>query len=175
MSLPELCIRRPVLATVISVAIVIVGLFVVNRLPIRALPEVEATSVTVTTRYTGASPQVVETEITELIESAISGVSGVDTIESQSQRGTSRTTIEFTPLTNVDEAVNDVRDAVSGIANRLPEDADQPVISKNNSDADPVMRVSINSDRMTATEITDYVERFITDRLTVIDGIAQVE
>ena len=175
MSLPELCVRRPVFATVISIALVIVGLFVVNRLPIRALPAVEATSVSVTTRYTGASPQVVETEITELIESAISGVSGVDTIESQSQRGTSRTTVEFTPLTNVDEAVNDVRDAVSGIANRMPEDADQPVISKNNTDADPVMRVSISSDRMSATEITDYVERFITDRLTVIDGIAQVE
>ncbi len=175
MSLPELCIRRPVFATVISVAIVVVGLFVVNRLPIRALPAVEATSVSVRTQYTGASPQVVETEITEIVESAVSGVSGVDTIESQSLRGTSRTTIEFTALTNVDEAVNDVRDAVSGVANRLPDDADQPVISKNNSDADPIMRVSINSDRMSATEITDYVERFITDRLTVIDGIAQVD
>ncbi|MDA7948372.1 MAG: efflux RND transporter permease subunit [Hyphomicrobiaceae bacterium] len=175
MSLPELCVKRPVFATVISVAIVIVGLFVLNRLPIRALPAVEATSVTVNTRYTGASPQVVETEITEIIESAVSGVSGVDTIESQSLRGNSRTTIEFTPLTNVDEAVNDVRDAVSGVANRLPDDADQPVISKNNSDADPVMRVSVSSDRMSAPEITDYVERFIADRLTVIDGIAQVE
>ena len=150
MSLPELCVKRPVFATVISIAIVIVGLFVLNRLPIRALPAVEATSVTVNTRYTGASPQVVETEITEIIESAVSGVSGVDTIDSQSRRGTSRTTIDFTPLTNVDEAVNDVRDAVAGVANRLPEDADQPVISKNNSDADPVMRVSISSSRMSA-------------------------
>ena len=174
-SLPELCIRRPVLATVMSVAIVLVGLFVINRLPIRALPEVETTTVTITTEYIGASPQVVETEITETIESAISGISGVDTIESQSRRGTSRTTIEFTPQTNVDEAVNDVRDAVGSVLNRLPSDAEQPIISKNNSDDDPVLRLAVFSDRMSAEEVTDYVERYITDRLTVIDGIAQIE
>ncbi|MEM9684667.1 MAG: efflux RND transporter permease subunit, partial [Pseudomonadota bacterium] len=175
MSLPELCIRRPVLATVMSIVIVLVGLFVIDRLPIRALPAVEATSVSVRTTYTGASPEVVDTEITETIEGAIAGISGVDTITSQSRRGQSDTTIEFTPQTNVDEAVNDVRDSVSRVLNRLPDEADPPQISKNDSDSDPIIRLSIFSENMSEEQVTDYAERFISDRLTVIDGVAQIE
>jgi len=174
-SLPELCIRRPVLATVMSLILVLLGLYVLERLPIRALPDVEATSVSVTTRYIGASPEIVETEITEPIESAISGIAGVDTISSQSSRGQSRTTLDFTPQTAIDEAVNDVRDAISRILDRLPDDADQPIITKNDSDADPIMRISVLSPSMAPEQLTDFTERFLLDRLTTIDGIAQIE
>lgn len=158
-----------------SIVIVLVGLFVIDRLPIRALPAVEATSVSIRTTYTGASPEVVDTEITETIEGAVAGISGVDTITSQSRRGRADTMIEFTPQTNVDEAVNDVRDAVSRILNRLPDEADPPQISKNDSDSDPIIRLSIFSENMSEEQVTDYAERFISDRLTVIDGVAQIE
>ena len=136
---------------------------------------VDAAVVTVRTTYTGASPRIVDTDITEVVESAVSGVSGVKTINSQSRRGRSTTVIEFEIGRNIDEAANDVRDAVGRIRARLPEGADEPVVIKNDSDADPVMRLAVTSDRHTPEEISDYVERFVIDRLSTLDGVASVD
>ena len=175
MSLSELCIRRPVLATVVSLLIVVFGIASATQLPVRELPDVDRAVVSVTTTYTGAAPEIVDTDITEVIEGAVAGVSGVREISSESRRGRGRTTITFNTGRDIDEAANDVRDAVARIRADLPDDADEPQIVKSDDDADPVMRIGVLSDRMSPTEITDYIERFLVDRLATLDGVANVE
>ena len=174
MTLSELSIRRPVLAIVASLLIVVFGIASLFSIPVRELPDVDSAVVTVLTVYTGASPQIVDTDITELVEGSVAGVSGVKTIRSQSRRGRSSTVIEFAIGRDIDEAANDVRDAVGRIRPRLPEGADEPRVIKNDSDADPVMRLAVTSDRHAPEEITDYVERFVVDRLSILDGVANV-
>lgn len=175
MTLPELCLRRPVLATVLSLLIVAIGLASLQRLPIRELPDVDAATVTITTNYFGAAPEVIDTQVTEIIEAAVSGIAGVDFISSESSRGRSRTVVAFTTARDIDAAANDVRSAVGRVRNRLPPEADEPQVLKNDSDSDPVMRLGLTSDRHEATELTDFAERFIVDRLATIDGVAQIE
>ncbi len=175
MTLSELSIRRPVLAIVTSLLIVTAGLASLLSIPVRELPDVDSAVVTVTTTYTGASPQIVDTDITEIIESSVAGVSGVKSLASQSRRGRSRTVIEFDTGRNIDEAANDVRDAVGRIRGNLPEGSDEPIVVKNDSDSDPVMRLAVLSDRHSPEEITDYVERFIIDRLSTLNGVASVD
>ncbi|MET4806111.1 efflux RND transporter permease subunit [Limibacillus sp. MBR-115] len=168
-------IRRPVFALVMSLLMVVIGLAAMSRLPIRELPDVDAAVVTVTTTYTGAAPTIVDTDITEIVEGAVAGVPGVRTISSQSRRGRSRTTIEFESGVSVDDAVNDVRDAVARVRADLPEDVDEPTIAKSDTNADPVMRLSLVSDRLSPIELTDYAQRYIVDRLATVDGVAQVD
>lgn len=175
MTLSELSIRRPVLATVASLLIIVFGAASIFRIPVRELPDVDRPVVTVSTTYTGAAPEIIDADITEIIDSAVAGISGVKTITSESRTGRSRTTIEFTASRNVDEAANDVRDAVGRVRGRLPDDADEPRGVKSDTDADPVMRIAVTSDRMSPSEITDYVERNIVDRLATLDGVASID
>jgi uncharacterized cupredoxin-like copper-binding protein len=175
MTLSELSIRRPVLAAVVSLLIVVFGAASIFRIPVRELPDVDRPVVTVTTEYIGAAPEIIDADITEIIDSAVAGISGVKTISSESRTGRSRTTIEFIGGRDIDEAANDVRDAVGRVRGRLPEDAEEPRVVKSDADADPIMRVAVTSDRMSAPDITDYIERNIIDRLTTIDGVANVE
>jgi multidrug efflux pump len=175
MSPSDFCIKRPVFAAVLSMLIVVLGIASLLRLPIRELPNVDAAIVSVSTDYTGAAPEIVDTDITEPIEGAIAGIAGIKTIISSSQRGRARTVIEFEPGRNIDEAANDVRDAVARVRNQLPADIDEPRITKNDSDSDPVMRIAVTSDRMSPAEITDFIERYIVDRLATLDGVAQVK
>jgi multidrug efflux pump len=175
MTLSDISIRRPVLAAVACLIIIVFGIASLTSLPIRELPQVDSPIVTVTTQYTGASPEVVDTDITSIVEGAIAGISGIKTISSESRRGRSRTRIEFVTSRNIDEAANDVRSAVGRVRNDLPDDIDEPRVVKNDSDADPVMRLAITSDRMSAAEITDYAERFIIDRLATLEGVANVD
>ena len=170
----DFCIKRPVFAAVLSLLIVVLGMASLLRLPIRELPDVDSAIVGVTTTYLGASPEIVDTDVTEVIESAVAGVAGVKSIISTSQRGRGRTVIEFEPGRNIDEAANDVRDAVARVRPDLPDDVDEPQVAKSDSDSDPMMRIAVTSDRMSAAEITDYVERFVLDRLSTLEGIAQV-
>ncbi len=174
MTLSDISVRRPVLAAVMSLMIVVFGLAALTRLPIRELPDVDAAVVSVVTTYKGAAPEVVDTDITEVIDSAVAGISGVKTITSRSRRGRSQTTVEFELGRNIDVAANDVRDAVGRVRGKLPDDADEPRVSKNDSDADPVMWLSVTSQQMAQHEITDFVERYIIDRLTTQDGVAGV-
>ena len=175
MILSDISIRRPVLAAVASLIIIVFGIASLLKLPIRELPQVDSPVITVTTNYTGASPEVVDTDITGVIEGAIAGISGVKTILSESRRGRGRTRIEFETGRNIDEAANDVRSAVGRVRRDLPGDVEEPRVVKNDSDADPVMRLAITSDRMSAAEITDYAERFLIDRLATLDGVASVD
>lgn len=171
----EFCIKRPVFATVLSLLIIVLGVASLMRLPIRELPDVDAAVVSVTTSYTGAAPEIVDSDITETIEGAIAGIAGIKTIASYSRRGRGRTVIEFEPGRDIDEAANDVRDAVARVRGDLPDGVNEPRVTKNDSDSDPVMRIAVISDRMTPVEITDYADRYIVDRLATLDGIAQVD
>jgi multidrug efflux pump len=142
---------------------------------VRELPNVDRPVVSVSTEYTGAAPEIIDADITEIIDGAIAGVSGVKTISSESRTGRSRTTVEFVSGRNIDEAANDIRDAVGRIRGRLPDDVEEPRIVKSDADADPMMRLAVVSDRMTAPEITDYIERNLADRFSTIDGVANVD
>ncbi|WP_137387654.1 efflux RND transporter permease subunit [Rhodoligotrophos defluvii] len=175
MNVSDLFIRRPVFAVVISLMIVLFGLAALNSLPVRELPDVEMPVVTVTTAYTGAAPEVTDTQITTIIEGAVAGIAGVRSIASSSGLGRARTVIEFETSRNIDEAANDVRAAVARVVNELPEDAEEPRITKSDSDASPVMRLSLTSDTMDTAALTDYADRFITDRLATVDGVAEVD
>ncbi|ABC22894.1 efflux RND transporter permease subunit [Rhodospirillum rubrum] len=175
MDVSSLFIRRPVFATVLSLLLVVMGIAAMTRLAVRELPDIDSAVVSVTTPYTGAAPEIVDTDITEVIENAVAGVSGIRTITSQSRRGQGRTVIEFESGVSMDEAVNDVRDAVAKVRGDLPDDIEEPRIAKSDTDSDPVMRLSLTSPRMTPIELTDFADRYIVDRLATIDGVAQVD
>lgn len=175
MTLSDISVRRPVLAAVANLLIVVFGLATLRDLPVRELPDVDTSVVTVTTTYTGAAPEVIDTDITERIEGAVSAISGIRTITSESRQGRSQTTVEFVSGRDIDEAANDVRAAVGRVRGELPDEADEPRIVKSDSDADPVMRLAATSDRMTTAEITDYLDRYVVDRLATIDGVASVD
>ncbi|MEZ5847180.1 MAG: efflux RND transporter permease subunit [Geminicoccaceae bacterium] len=174
MSLSDLSIRRPVLATVASLVIIVLGTASLLRLPVRELPDVDASVIAVSVGYSGAVPSIIDTDVVEVIEGAVAGISGVKSISSTSSRGRGRTIIEFEPGRDIDEAANDVRDAVSRVRGELPEDADEPRIFKNDDNSDPVMRLAVTSDRMGPSELTDFVERYIVDRMSTLDGVADV-
>ncbi len=175
MTISDVCIRRPVFATVLNLLVIAIGLVALTRLPVRELPDIDAATVTIETRYTGASPEVIDSQITEIVEGAIAGVAGIDVIDSTSDRGRSRVRVSFVEGRDIDQAANDLRGAVGRIGNRLPDEADEPRIFKNDSDADPVMRIGIVSNRLSPAEITDYAQRFLVDRLATLDGVATVE
>jgi len=174
MTLSELSIKRPVFATVLSLLTVVFGVASLLGLPIRELPDIDYAVVTVSVDFEGAAPGIVDTEIVEVIEGAVAGIAGIETLSSSSQRGRGRTVIEFDAARDIDEAANDVRDAIGRIRGRLPDDADEPRITKSDDDDDPVMRIGITSDRMNPAELTDYAERFVIDRLATLDGVAAV-
>ncbi|MCR9113591.1 MAG: efflux RND transporter permease subunit [Rhodobacteraceae bacterium] len=174
MSLSDIAVRRPVLAAVASLLILVFGLAAVQSIPVRELPDVDNAVVTVDTTYRGAAPEVIDTDITETIEGAVAAINGIRSISSESRQGRSRITIEFDAGRDLDIAANDVRDAVGRVRGRLPEEAEEPRVVKSDADADPVMRLAITSDRMTTAEITDYIDRFIADRIATVDGVANL-
>src|SRR5690554_1695905 len=143
-------------------------------LPVREYPDIDPPIVSISTNYTGAAADVVDTQITQVIEGAISGIEGIRTIESSTEQGDSRTSIEFSTSRDVDIAANDVRDAVSRVANQLPDEADPPIIRKADSDARPMMWVTLHSEVWDSAELSDYADRVLADRLAVVDGVADV-
>jgi len=172
--LSDLSIKRPVFATVLSLLIVVFGLAALLGLPVREYPDIDQPVVSISTDYTGAAAEVVDTQITQVIEGAISGIEGIRSIESSTEQGESRTSIEFSTSRDVDIAANDVRDAVSRVANQLPDEADPPVVQKADSDARPMMWVTLRSDVWDSAELSDFADRVLADRLSVLDGVADV-
>lgn len=174
MILSDVSIKRPVFATVLNLLIVVFGLAALLGLPVREYPDIDPPVVSISTDYIGAAAEVVDTQITQVVEGAISGIEGIRSIESSTEQGESRTSIEFTISRNVDIAANDVRDAVSRIADQLPEEAEAPVVQKADSDARPMMWVTLRSDIWDSAELSDFAERVLADRLSVLDGVADV-
>ena len=174
MRLPELSIQRPVLATMMSLALVLFGAISLSRLPVRELPDIDPPIVNVTTVYPGANASVVETEITERLEEVINNVTGIKTLTSESREQVSNITIEFNLSRDIDIAAQDVRDRVSRVRSRLPENIDEPVISKKDSDAWPIMWIGMSSDRFTPLEMTDLAEKQIKNRLQTVEGVSSI-
>jgi multidrug efflux pump len=174
MQLPELCIRRPVFATVMSLMIVLIGVISFQRLTVREYPKIDTPVVSVRTVYKGASPQVMESQITQPLEDSISGIEGVRSVKSVSREEVSQITVEFVLERNVDAASNDVRDRVARARALLPEAADESVVSKIEADAQAIIWMRLSSDRHDALELSDYADRYVADRMKTLPGVASV-
>jgi multidrug efflux pump len=174
MSLPEFCIRRPVFATVLSLVMVLVGLMAYSRLTIREYPNIDEPQVSVSTSYPGASAEIIESQVTQVLEGSLAGIEGIDTIESSSRAESSRITIRFRVGVLIDSATSDVRDRVSRVRRALPDEIDEPVISKVEADAQPIMFLVVRSSALDALALTDYVNRFVIDRFKNLNGVADV-
>jgi len=172
--LSDLSIKRPVLAAVLSILLIAFGLVAFDRLPLREFPNIDPPVVSIDTVYTGASADVVESRITRIIEDRIAGIEGMRFIESSSEDGRSTISIEFDVDRDVDSAANDIRDRVSGVLDNLPVEAEPPDIQKASSDDDVIMWLNLVSDRLTVPALTDYAERYLLDRFSVLDGVARV-
>jgi multidrug efflux pump len=172
--LPELCIRRPVLATVMSLMIVLLGAISFSRLSVREYPKIDTPVVSVRTVYKGASPQVIESQITQPLEDSIAGIEGVRTVKSVSREEVSQITVEFLPERDVDSAANDVRDRVARVRALLPEASDDSVVSKIEADAQAIIWLGLSSDKHSSLELSDYADRYIADRLKTLPGVASV-
>ncbi|MFT3761168.1 MAG: efflux RND transporter permease subunit [Pseudoxanthomonas sp.] len=174
MLLSDVSIKRPVFATVMSLILIVLGVVSFTRLPLRELPDVDPPVVSVNTTYTGASAAVVESRITQVLEDAISGIEGVDLITATSRNGRSDINIEFTLTRDIEGAANDVRDAISRVTNRLPEDVDPPQVSKQDSDSSPIMFLNLSDPNRSTEQLTDYADRYLTDQFSSIDGVSSV-
>ena len=174
MLLPDISIRRPVLATVMSLMLVLIGIISYERLSVREYPKIDTPVVSVRTVFTGASAEIIESQITKPIEEALAGIEGIRTIKSVSREEVSQVTVEFVLERDQDAAANDVRDRVARVRGRLPDEADDPVVAKVDADAQAVIWIAFSSDRHNAMEITDYADRYIVDRLQTLPGVASV-
>src|SRR5690606_19514087 len=174
MTISELSIRRPVFATVLSLLLLIIGIMAALRLPIRQYPDIQQPAVSVNVTYRGANAAVIETRITQLIENEVAGLEGVDKVISRSRDERATIDVQFTPTRDIDSAANDVRDRVTRIMGRLPDEADPPQVEKVDSGADPVLFVILSSNTRNGLELTDYAERYLVDRVGAVPGVASV-
>ncbi len=175
MVLSDISIRRPVLATVLNLVILLVGYICYERLAVRQLPNVDVPVVTVATDYPGANAQVVESQITKPIEDTLSGIEGIDFIQSVSRAESSQVTVRFKLDRDADAAASDVRDRVAQARGALPEEANESIVQKQEADAQPIMYLAFSSDRHSLVEIADYANRIVKDRVQTIPGVAQAQ
>ncbi|MCH7855060.1 MAG: efflux RND transporter permease subunit, partial [Proteobacteria bacterium] len=173
MQLSIISIRRPVLATVLNLIILLVGIISYDRLSVRLIPNVDVPIVTVRTSYPGANAQVIESQVTKPIEDTLSGIEGIEYISSVSRAELSQVTVRFLLDRDADAAASDVRDRVSQARRFLPEEADEPIVQKQEADAQPIIYLAFSSDRHTRTEIADIATRLVKDRVQTIPGVAQ--
>lgn len=174
MFLSDISVKRPVFASVLAAILIIFGIVSFDRLPLREYPDIDPPIVTVSVNYPGASANIVETRITQLIEERVAGVEGIKYISSSSNDGRSRVTLEFNINRDIDSAANDVRDRVSGLLRNLPSEADPPEVEKVDSSDDVIVWYNLESTHMTTPQLTDYAERYLVDRFSILDGVARV-
>ena len=175
MRLSETSIRRPVLATVMSLLLVLVGLVSFNKISLREYPRIDEPLVTVGTRLLGASSEVIESQVTKPLEDSIAGIDGVDILTSISRTESSQITVRFKLSKDPDTAAAEVRDRVARVRGRLPTAADEPVISKVEADATPTIWLAYTSETMGPLELTDLVNRVVKPRLQTVPGVADVQ
>lgn len=174
MLISDICIKRPVFASVISLLLIAFGIIAFQRLPLRAYPNIDPPIVNIDTKYPGASATVVESRITQMIEDRISGIEGIKYIDSSSTDGRSRINIEFNLTRDIDAAASDVRDRVSRIVDSLPQEAEIPEIQKVDSNEDVIIWLALTSDTLSTPELTDYADRYLVDRFSIIEGVGRV-
>ncbi len=174
MFLPKISIQRPILTSMMSLALVLFGVISLVRLPVRELPDIDPPIVSVTTVYPGANSSVVETEVSERLEEEINNIEGIKTLTSQSREQVSLITIEFDLGRDIDQAAQDVRDRVARVRGRLPETIREPIVAKQEADAQPVIWIGMNSAQHTPLELTTLAERQIKNRLQTVKGVSSV-
>ena len=173
MVLSDICIRRPVLATVLTLVVVLIGFVSFSRLSVREYPNIDPPVVLVQTTYRGASAEVIESQVTRVLEESLAGIEGIDYIRSITRQERSLIVVRFKLGRDPDAVANDVRDRAGRVRGRLPDEIDEPVIMKVEADAQPIMYLAFSSDRHSPLEITDYADRFVKDRLQSIAGVAE--
>ena len=174
MQLPEISIRRPVLATVMSLLVVLVGLVSFDRLSVREYPKIDEPVVTVSVRYPGASAEVIESQVSKPLEDSIAGIDAVDVITSISRADQSQITVRFRLEKDADAAAAEVRDRTARVRNRLPQAIEEPVIAKVEADAFPVIWLAFSSDTLNPLQINDLINRIVKPRLQTVTGVADV-
>src|SRR3990167_1542611 len=175
MTLSDICIRRPVFATVLSLIVVLLGLMAYDRLSVREYPNIDVPIVTVNVSYPGASPEIMESQVAQPIEDVLSGIEGLDFVSSISRSENTQITAQFRLGSNSDEAANDVRDRLGRVRGLLPDEISEPIVQKVEADAQPVIWLAFYSERYSAMAITDVLERVIKDRLQTIPGVSEVQ
>ena len=174
MKISEICIKRPVFATVINLVVLLVGLIAFQRLSVREYPNIDEPTVSVETTFRGASADVIESQITQPLEESLSGIDGVEVMTSISRAEKSQITVKFRLNRNNDGAAADVRDRVARVRALLPSNIDEPVVAKVEADAQPVIYLAFYSTRHSTLEVTDYADRYVKDRLQNLDGVSQI-
>ncbi|MGI6136063.1 MAG: efflux RND transporter permease subunit, partial [Petrimonas mucosa] len=175
MTLSELSINRPVLATVMVLVIIIFGVIGYNSLAVREYPNVDNPIITVSVTYPGANAEVIENQITEPLEQNINGIPGIRSLMSRSSQGSARITVEFELSVDMETAANDVRDKVSRAQRYLPRDADPPTVAKADADADPIMQVTVESPVRSLLQLSEIAELTVKERLQTISNVSAVE
>jgi multidrug efflux pump len=175
MSFTDIFIRRPVLASVVSLLILLLGLQSIFNLPVRQYPELSNTTITITTTYPGANADVIKGFITTPIEQAVASSEGIDTLVSSSSQSTSVVTLNLRLNADPDRAVADVLSKVNQVKDVLPEESNEPVVVKKTGEGFALMYLSFNSDVMTSSQITDYLTRVVQPKLQTVDGVATAE
>src|ERR1035437_9335861 len=175
MAISDFAIKRPVASIVMSLVIVLFGVVGYTFLGVRLYPAIDPPVINVQTTYTGASAEIIESQITEPLEKVINGIEGIKSISSSSSTGSSNLTVEFNVGADLEKAANDVRDKTSQAARNLPQDIDAPpVVTKSDANSDPIITVSIQSTTMNAMELTDYAENVLQEKLQTIPGVSSV-
>jgi multidrug efflux pump len=175
LKLSETSIRRPVFATVLSLLIVLIGLVAFQQLSVREYPRIDEPVVNVNTRLTGASSEVIESQVTKPLEDSIAGIEGVDIITSISRAEQSQITVRFKLEKDPDNAAAEVRDRVSRVRGRLPDAVDEPVIAKVEADATPTIWIAYTSETLNPLELTDLINRIVKPRLQTVPGVADIQ
>ena len=173
MSLASVSINRPVLAIVLSIVIVLFGVVGFGFLGVREYPSVDPPIITVTSNYSGANADIIESQITEPLEESINGIAGIKTLTSVSRDGRSTITVEFDLAVDLEAAANDVRDRVSRSVQNLPPDADPPIVTKADADEFPIIITSLKSDERSLLELTSLAENVVKERLQTIPGVSE--
>lgn len=176
MSLPSLSLRRPVLAIVMNVILVIFGAIGFQSLGVRDYPSIDPPIINVRTSYAGANPDIIESQVTEPLEKSINGIAGIKTISSTSAQGSSNITVEFDLGIDLEAAANDVRDKVSQAQRSLPQDIDAPpVVSKADASAQPILSMTVQSQSRNPMQLTEYAENVLVERLQTIPGVSSIQ
>lgn len=175
MSLSSISIRRPVLATVFSIVIVLFGIIGFNYLPVREYPAVDPPIITVSTSYIGANADVIESQITEPLEDQINGIAGIKNLTSVSREGRSTITVEFELSIDLETAASDVQSRVGRAVGNLPPDADPPVVTKADANSFPIIFFNIKSDSRNLLQLTDIADNYFKERVQTIPGVSNVQ
>lgn len=175
MWLSDVSVKRPVAAVVLSLLLCVFGIVSFSKLSVREMPDIESPVVSISTRYEGASATIIESQITSVLEDQLAGISGIDEIESTTRNGMSRITVTFELGYDLNTGVSDIRDAVARAQRSLPDEADDPTVYKNNGSGEASLYINLSSSEMDRTQLTDYIERVLIDRFSLISGVSSVD